>query len=158
MVRLGRRWRLLSPAEVRQASLGVLAGLVGAFIVAPLLPAAWHLVSLFAETAGKIIVVWQLTRINVGAPGWSAGIPGEFDAREAAERHRALATAYIILVLAISWALVFSGAAKMLGLPLPAPKLAPTDWMILAVFGLPALPGIVLAWRRRRFEDAADGH
>ena len=103
-----------------------------------------------------MVAVWNQTHINLGAPGWRIGLPGEFDEREVAERHRALATAYIIIVLAVSGRLAFAGVVRMLNFAVPFLQLAPHDLTMLAVLLLPALPGIILAWRGRHIADATE--
>lgn len=148
-------WNSLSAHEVRRASRWALAGLVLGFAIGPHLPADWRWIALLVDFVGKMMVIWHLGRINVGAPGWRAGLPGEYDERETAERHQALATAYVIVVVLVMAVLVLRGTAKILGLPVPAPNWHAIAWTLLMACVPMALPAIILAWRRRRF-DALD--
>ena len=148
---------MMTPAEVRRASLWTLAGLVAVVILAPLLPASMRLPALVLDGLGYAIAAWTLTRINIGAPGWRVGTPGEFDERETAERYRALATSYIIVVLVVSGMLASGGLLRLLGVEMPAMSPPPRNWAFLAIIGLPALPGIILAWRDHTRNDLEIG-
>lgn len=149
-------WGNLTPSGVRNASLWAVAGMILAFGIVPLLPADWRLLAALLGIAGKSVAIWKLTHINVGAPGWRIGTPGEFDERETAERHRALATAYVIVVLSVMGVLICVAVARLLGIAVSLPRLALIDVTIPAVCLLPALPGVILAWRDRRTEDVGE--
>ncbi|MBC7506562.1 MAG: hypothetical protein H7267_12700 [Sandarakinorhabdus sp.] len=150
----GQYWGMLTPPEVRTASLWALAGLLAAFVLAPMLPLDWRLASIGIAGIGKMVAIWKLTHINIGAPGWRVGTPGEFDEREVAERHQSLAISYFILVVAISAMLAGSGILKLFGFAVPVVSLQSND-LALLIWLLPAMPGTVLAWRRLRLEAAA---
>lgn len=150
-------WGTLTPPEVRRASLWALAGAAVAFALAPALQSHGRLLASLMTFIGQSVTIWTLTRIGIGSPGWRVGTPGEFDEREMTERHRALSTSYVIVSLGIMGWVVLRGVARQTGFALPPYGFAPPPISgVLVIFGLQALPGIIFAWRSRKFEDSAD--
>jgi hypothetical protein len=147
---------MLTPPEVRRASLWALGGAVLAFIVAPLLAPHARLLSNGISFAGSMMWLWKLGHIAFGSPGWFAGQPGEYDERESAERYRAMAISYIIVTAVIVLGSAFFHFGRSFGLNLPAFLDLPKPDSVLVTFALMALPGIVHAWRSKRIEAAVE--
>jgi hypothetical protein len=73
------------------------------------------------------------------------------------ERHRALSTSYLIVSLGIMGWVVLPGIARQTGFALLPLGFEPHPVSgVLVIFLLQALPGIILAWRSRKFEDVVD--
>jgi hypothetical protein len=149
-------WGMMTPPEVRRASLWVLAGAGATFLLAQALQPHVRLMASLVGFAGNMVMIWSLTRIGIGAPGWRVGTPGEFDERETAERHRALSLSYMIVALGIMTWVVAGGIAHRAGLTLPGIGDMPPGTGVLLIFGLQALPGIILAWRSKRSEASME--
>jgi hypothetical protein len=147
-------WGMMTPPEARRASLWALAGAVVAFAAVPALQSHGRLLASFTIYIGSMVSLWTLTRIGIGAPGWRVGAASEFDEREMTERHRALSTSYVIFSLGIMGWVVLPGIARQTGIALPPFGFAPPLGSgVLVIFGLQALPGIILAWRSKRHEE-----
>ena len=149
-------WGMMTPREVRRASLWALVGAGAAFAAAPVLLPHGRLLASLVAFFGSSVAVWTLTRIGIAAPGWRVGLPGEFDERETAERHRALSLSYIIVALGIMGLVVAGGIARRTGFVLPTFDNVPLFSGMLLITGLSALPGIVLAWRSKRIEKSLE--
>lgn len=149
-------WGRMTPPEVRRASLWALAGAGVAFVVAPVLQPYGRLPAALVTALGGITAVWSLVRIFVAAPGWRVGMLGEFDERETAERHRALATSYLIVSIVVCGIVALSGLVPQARIALSVFGHPPPVAGGLLIIGMQALPGIVLAWRSRRIEQAID--
>lgn len=146
-------WGMLTPPEVRRASLWAVFGVVLAFVVGPLLASHGRLVSGLIQFAGSTIVVWKLMRITLGAPGWSSGSPGQFDEREKAERHQAMAISYVILASVLVLVLLVWDREFTRSLVAFFSTHAPMGYRGTLIFVPSALPGIILAWRSKRIEQ-----
>ncbi len=149
-------WEMLTPPEVRRASLWAVGGAVLVFAVGPLLASHWKLMSDLVRTSGFMIVAWNFVRIFAGAPGWRVGQPGEYDERETIEHHRAMAISYIIVVGLIVLGMVSAMVGRWFDLGSLSFAELPAGVSNIIIFGLMALPGIVLAWRNKSIENAAD--
>jgi hypothetical protein len=147
-------WGMLTPPQVRRASLWALAGALAAFVIGPLLTPFEGGVATVLATVGFLTMMWKLVRIVLGSRGWFPAQPGEYDEREAAERYRALAESYLLLtaLLPLGWSLYSFGRA--IGWAVPSFHDLPAGLGFVLVFVLWALPGIVLAWRSRHLETA----
>lgn len=147
-------WGMLTPPQVRRASLWALAGAVAAFVIGPLLTPYAGSAATAVISVGFFTMMWKLSRIVTGSPGWRPGEPGEYDEREDAERYRALAESYLLVavLLPLGWSLYSFGRA--FGWAVPSFRDLPAGLTFILVFVLWALPGIVLAWRSRRLETA----
>jgi len=144
-------WGMLTPPQVRRASLWALAGAVAAFVIGPLLTPCAGSAATAVMSVGLFTMMWKLMRIVLGSTGWH---PGEYDERESAERYRALAESYLLItvLLPLGWSLYSFGRA--FGWAVPSFRDLPAGLGFILVFVLWALPGIVLAWRSRGFETA----
>jgi hypothetical protein len=150
-------WGMMTPPEVRRASLWALAGAAVAFVVAPAMATHLGLLASLMTFIGSLVALWTLSRIAIGAPGWHVGAPGEFDEREMTERHRALSLSYIIVSLGIMGLMVVGGVSRQTGFVLPPFGFAPPAVSgVLVIFGLQALPGVILAWRSKHSEEAIE--
>jgi hypothetical protein len=145
---------MLTPPQVRRASLWAFAGAVAAFVIGPLLTSSSGLVATVVANVGFFVMMWKLVRIVLGSRGWYPVQPAEYDEREIAERCRALADSYLLVtaLLPLGWSLYSFGRA--IGWAVPTFRELPAGLGFVLVFVLWALPGIVLAWRSRHFEDA----
>jgi hypothetical protein len=149
-------WGMLTPPQVRRASLWAIAGAGSAFVAAPMLSQQGRVLAPLVEFIGFSVTAWTLTRIGIGAPGWRVGMPGEFDERETLGRHQALSLSYIIVALVIMGLVVAGGIARRTGFVLPQFDHAPMGSGFLLITGLSALPGIILAWRSKRIEQSVE--
>jgi hypothetical protein len=146
-------WGMLTPPQVRRASLWALAGAVAAFVIGPLLTPYSGSVATVVAIVGFFTMMWKLLRIVLGSRGWHPAQPAEYDEREIAERYRAMADSYLLVtaLLPLGWSLYSFGRA--IGWAVPTFRDLPAGLGFVLVFVLWALPGIVLAWRSRNFED-----
>jgi NADH:ubiquinone oxidoreductase subunit 3 (subunit A) len=150
-------WRTLTPERVRILSLcsaaGFLAVIAGPSMLAEISPSAATLVS----GIGFMIAAGALVWIDLGAPGWSIGSPGQYDERERAERHQAMAISYSIVAFLLMFVVVASdlGFARPFAAHFMQGSIFPLR-LLLVFWGLPALPGIVLAWRSKRIEQTME--
>lgn len=147
-------WGMLTPRQVRRASLWALAGAVAAFIIGPLLTPHAGSVATAVITVGCFAMLWILFRIVMGSPGWRPAEPGEYDEREAAERYRALAESYLLVAVLLPFAWTLYSFGRAFDWAVPSFRDLPAGLTFVLVFFLWALPGIVLAWRSRRLETA----
>ncbi len=149
-------WGMLTPSQVRRASLVVVAGLLCQHLLLPL-SGAWplwvkFLLSLFGGFGGWLL----LMSIALFAPGWRRVQPGELDERELLERQKVFVMSYRITgsgLLAIQF--YGQGVTSYGWWPAPAAKTAFALLWSIAWLHL-AMPGIILAWRDKPIEEAAD--
>ena len=152
-------WGMLTPREVRRVSLWAGVGLGLYLMVPPMLMQHARLAAGMIGSAGGIVAMWSLGWIALGAPGWRPGQPGEYDEREMAERHRAMAISYVVVAFCIMTIVNSDNIQKLaraVGLDLPSFRQIPFGAGSVIIFGLMALPGTILAWRGKRIEDVDD--
>jgi hypothetical protein len=147
---------MLTPPEVRRLSLwAVTGGLVG-LVGAPLIAGYSASLALLISSIGNLTAMGTLAWIGIGAPGWSVGSPGQFDEREKAERHQAMAISYFIVAVLLMIYLNISDrdfARPAVAFFSTRPALA---YRATLMFALTALPGIILAWRSKRIEQTVE--
>lgn len=149
-------WGMLTPSLVRRLSLVAVAGLICQHLLLPL-SAAWPfwtrpLLILFGGIGGWILLMW----IALFAPGWRRVKSGELDERELHERQKVFVMSYRITgfgLLAIQF--YGLGVTSYGWWPVPAAKTAFALLWSMAWLHL-AMPGIMLAWRDERIEEATD--
>ncbi|KAB7648949.1 hypothetical protein [Polymorphobacter fuscus] len=146
MAERGHYWGMMTPRQVRIASLVASAGLACHYLVLPSIAVASVWVRLPLDVFAAMAAVPLLLWISVAAPGWRGVQPGEFDEREHAERAASFMFAHRAMGL-IWLSVAFYGLrAEGWGLPMPAAATARSLLWSLAWVHL-AMPGIVLAWR-----------
>jgi len=149
-------WGMLTPPEVRKLSLwAVVEGLVGP-VGAPLLASYSALAAILVSGIGSMIAIGTLTWIAVGAPGYFPGSPGQFDERERAERHLAMAISYMVVASLLM--LLLNIWDREFARPFVAffSTRAALVHRVVLIFVLLASPGIILAWSSKRIEHTVE--
>lgn len=147
---------MLTPPEVRKLSLWAVAGGLVWLVGAPFLAGYSALAAILVGGIGSLIVIGTLTWIAVGAPGWLPGSPGQFDEREKAERHLAMAISYLVVVALLM--LLLNIWDREFARPFVAffSTRAALVHRLVLMFVLTSLPGIILAWRSKRIEHTVE--
>ncbi len=149
-------WGMLTPSQVRRASLVVVAGLLCQNLLLPL-SGDWPLwvkplLILFGGFGGWLLLMW----IAFFAPGWRNARPGELDERELIERQKVFVISYRITgfgLLAIQF--YGYGVTSYAWWPAPPAKTAFALLWSMAWLHL-AMPGIILAWRSKQGEESLE--